>query len=107
MMPKRVWKKNIDGMREVISKGRSSVFGKVVEGDMKRKDGREFVVETSRTMRKTDKGVFITAIIRDITERKQMEEALQAEREFTRELLRKLKGNHPGPGPGPRPCDCM
>ena len=87
IMPRRDWKRNIDGIREAVATEKSSVLGKIVEGAMKRKNGSEFTAETSRAMRKTGKGVIFTAIIRDITERKQMEEALQGEREFSRMII--------------------
>lgn len=87
IMPRRDWKRNIDGIREAVTTGKSRVLGKIVEGAMKRKDGSEFTAETSRAMRKTKKGVNFTAIVRDITDRKQMEESLQKEREFSRMII--------------------
>ncbi|MBI4850621.1 MAG: PAS domain S-box protein [Acidobacteria bacterium] len=41
------------------------------------KDGRQFPVEISLSPLKTDEGVLVTSIIRDITERKRSEEALK------------------------------
>ncbi len=42
-----------------------------------RKDGTEFPVEQSMTMYRTPAGVFFSTVVRDITERKEMEEQLR------------------------------
>ena len=46
-----------------------------------RKDGREVPVEISLSPLETEEGVLVTAAVRDITERKQMESALQQAKE--------------------------
>jgi len=43
-----------------------------------RKDGTEFPIETSLSAWKTREGIFFTAVVRDITERKQAEESLKS-----------------------------
>jgi PAS domain S-box-containing protein len=87
LIPERYWKINMDGLKKAITKGSADVFGKIVEGTMRRKDGSEFIAETSRAMGKTSKGVFFTAIIRDITKRSLMEEELQREKDFSKTII--------------------
>lgn len=87
IVPKRIWKKDINWIREAVSTRKVRSFGKIVEGTMVRKDGSEFSTETSRAIWKTREGNFFTAIIRDITERKQVEEALQREKEFSKMII--------------------
>ncbi|MGH7791525.1 MAG: sensor histidine kinase, partial [Thermodesulfobacteriota bacterium] len=53
------------------------VVGKTVELVGRRKNGSEFPVELSLASWKTGEGNFFTGILRDITERKRTEEALQ------------------------------
>ena len=50
--------------------------GKVVEAAGRRKDGSEFPLEMSGSVWKTSEGVFYTAILRDITERRAVENRL-------------------------------
>ena len=87
ILPEQLKERNIEGIKRAVSKGGSSYFGKVVEVTMLRKDGSEFTAETSRAMRKTGEGIFFTVVIRDITERKRMEEALQREKEFSKMII--------------------
>ncbi|MCX9010720.1 MAG: PAS domain S-box protein [Candidatus Methanoperedens sp.] len=61
--------------------GKSTLIGRTTEIEAKRKDGKEFPVEFSTSARKIADGWIYTSIIRDITERKQAEEALRKERD--------------------------
>ena len=57
----------------------------IIEGNHKRKDGTLFPVEVSAKFITQEKGDYLVAVIRDITERKLAEEALrQSEAEFSR-----------------------
>jgi PAS domain S-box-containing protein len=52
-----------------------------------RRDGREFPVEISLGPLETEEGIVTTAVIRDITERKQAQEALRRNEEHFRSLI--------------------
>ncbi|TKJ36847.1 hypothetical protein CEE37_14785 [candidate division LCP-89 bacterium B3_LCP] len=72
---------------EFISTGRGPAIGKVLEFNARRKDGSEFPVElTVSAVKISDKWNAI-AIIRDITERKQVEEELHRHRDHLEELI--------------------
>ncbi len=60
----------------------------------RRKDGSEFPIDVALSALETDAGTFVTAALRDITERKQAEEALRRAREelegrVERQMLRR------------------
>ncbi len=50
--------------------------GKTVEASGRHKDGREFPIELSGSVWKTSEGLYYTAILRDITERRAVEDRL-------------------------------
>lgn len=95
LMPERFREAHLTGMNRVISTGRSSLLEKTFEMVGLRKDGREFPIELSISSWKTKDDLFFTGIIRDITERKIMEDKLQRSHdelesrviERTRELM--------------------
>lgn len=71
----------LQSMTQLISTGQSEWANKVVERVGLRKGGEEFPLEVSVAQWETPHGVFVSAIIRDITERKRAEEKIQQQLE--------------------------
>lgn len=77
LMPHRYREAHLIGISRVLSGGVSRMSDKTVELAGVRKDGGEFPLELSLAKWETSEGWFVTAIIRDITERKQAEADLR------------------------------
>lgn len=80
IMPERFRQAHQSGLSNAASSRKSKITGNILELVGLRKDGNEFPLELSLANWETREGVFFTAIIRDISERKQAESALQAAR---------------------------
>ena len=75
LMPERYRNPHEKGLEHFRRTGEGPVIGKVVELAGLRKDGSEFPLELSiSSWKKEEEETFFTAIVRDITERKQAEE---------------------------------
>ncbi|MCI0557397.1 MAG: PAS domain S-box protein, partial [Nitrososphaera sp.] len=96
LMPERYRQAHQRGLERVTSKGESLVIGKTVELHGLRKDGTEFPLELSIATWEIGKETFYSGIIRDITQRKQAEEALaeQAIRDTLTNLYNRRYFNH-------------
>jgi PAS domain S-box-containing protein len=81
IMPERFREDHRKGMNRLVSTGKSKMVGKTFETFGLRKDGSEFPIDLSLATWETREGIFFTGIIRDITERKQMEEELRKSRD--------------------------
>jgi len=75
LMPHRYREAHLAGMIRLETTGETRVMGRTVELHGLRKDGTEFPLELSLGIGKSPEGVFYSGIIRDITRRKQAEEA--------------------------------
>ncbi|MDE3221079.1 MAG: PAS domain S-box protein [Nitrospirota bacterium] len=75
LMPHRYREAHQAGMMRLETTGEARVMGKTVELHGLRKDGTEFPLELSLGIGKTPEGIFYSGTIRDITKRKQSEEA--------------------------------
>ncbi len=77
IIPERFREKHKNGMNRVVTTGKTKIIGKTVELTAIRRGGDEFPVELSLSRWRTAEGVFFTGIIRDITERRRIEEELR------------------------------
>jgi PAS domain S-box-containing protein len=77
VMPSRFHDAHQKGMDRVTSMGRGNKTGKKIDVIGLSKDGREFPLELSLATWMTRDGIFFTGISRDMTERKQAEQALR------------------------------
>jgi diguanylate cyclase (GGDEF)-like protein/PAS domain S-box-containing protein len=64
------------GVRFTLENVLSPFDGKIIETSGRRKDGSEFPLELSGSVWKSSEGVYYTAILRDITERRRAEDRL-------------------------------
>jgi len=77
LMPARYRDAHSKGLERLRATGESKMIGKTVELRGLRKDGQEFPLELSVATWQSGQGTFYGGIIRDITKRKQAEEALR------------------------------
>jgi len=75
LMPEK-YRAHVKGMERFMATGEARVIGKTVELNGLRKDGTTFPFELSLATWRTAQGSFFTGIMRDLTDRKQAEEAL-------------------------------
>src|SRR5712692_6561409 len=80
LMPEPFHDAHQRGLARFLSTGEAHVIGKTIELTGKRKDGSEFPLELSLATWKAPEGIFFTAMIRDVTERKRTEEILERNR---------------------------
>ncbi len=93
LIPERYREFHRAGLARVAAGGEPHVIGKVVELAGLRKDGSEFPLELSLAKWEISAGLFFTAIIRDITERKQAGQKLaESERHFRSLFENMLEG---------------
>jgi PAS domain S-box-containing protein len=79
-MPERFRESHQKAMNQLASTGKSKMIGKTVEMFGLRKDGSEFPVELSLATWRIKEDIFFTGILRDITDRKKMNEELRRSR---------------------------
>ena len=73
IIPERYRKAHYDGVKRFLKTGEKHLLGKKMELMALRRDGTEFPIELSLSSWKSDSGVYFGGIIRDITERRQIE----------------------------------
>ena len=77
LMPERYQEDHRRGIRRYAETSEAHVVGRTVELHGRRKDGAEFPLELSLAAARTEAGISFTGVIRDITERKRIEQALR------------------------------
>jgi len=91
LVPEQFREKHIEALDQMILMGNSYFEGIVAEYPRVRKDGSNFPAEISYGRWETEEGVFFTAILRDITERKQAEEVLKKTTQDLQQTVEELK----------------
>ncbi len=87
LMPERYRDAHHGGFDRVRAGGEPRLLGKTVELHGLTKNGREFPIELSLTTWKAGRDAFFTAIVRNITERKRMEDAAREAQESLHALI--------------------
>lgn len=90
IMPERFHETHKSRLNRVASGGKPRIIGKTVEVIGLKKNKSEFPLELSMAKWKTGEGVFFTAVIRDISERKLAEETLQQSQERYQNLVENI-----------------
>ncbi len=77
LVPERYHDQSVAARQPYLSNPNLSPPGEVIEQVGRRKDGSEFPIEINLSPLQTDEGIVVTIVIRNITERKKTETALQ------------------------------
>jgi PAS domain S-box-containing protein len=86
LMPERYRQAHVQGLARMESTGKSRAIGFVIEVHGLKKDGTEFPIELSLATWKSMEHSFYSGIIRDISDRKKVERAMQDSQERFRQL---------------------
>ncbi len=88
IIPERSRERHNQGLRRIVSTGKSKIIGKKIEVSGLRKDGSEFPLELTLARWEMNGELHFTGILRDITERKWAEEELQKANEKMKDDLK-------------------
>lgn len=79
IIPERFRESHLAAMKRLTTTGEKTIIGKTVEFAGLRKDGSEFPIELSISRWQAQQGTFFTAIIHDISVRKQVEKQIASQ----------------------------
>ena len=88
IIPEKYRKAHVEGVRRFLKTGIKHIIDKKMELEALRKDGTEFPVELSLSTWETPSGTYFGAIIRDISERKRIENIREDVQRMIRHDLR-------------------
>jgi PAS domain S-box-containing protein len=91
LMPARYHHAHEQGLARMESTGQGRVMGSVIEVHGLKKDGKEFPIELSLTTWKSTEAAYYSGIIRDISERKKAELAVQESQDRFRQLTKHIR----------------
>ena len=77
LMPERYREAHLSGLERYYHTGEQKIMGQVVNIEAVKKNGEEFPIELTIAAWETHDGKYVTGIVRDITKRKQEEDALK------------------------------
>lgn len=87
LVPERFHEAHVQHRAAYVREPRTRPMGADLELFARRRDGTEFPVEISLSPMETDDGLLVTAIIRDVTARRETAEELRRHREELEELI--------------------
>lgn len=87
IIPERFWAAHQSGMEQALMTGLTRLSGETVETVGARKGGIEFPLQMSLATWKTGEGTFFTALMHDISQRRQSEEALREAKQSIEMLI--------------------
>ena len=87
LMPATFHKAHQAGLERYLRTGEAHVIGKTVELSGRHKSGREFPIDLSLSSWQTARQTYFTGILRDVSDRKDVEASLAREQEFTHAVL--------------------
>ena len=91
LMPARYHHAHEQGLARMESTGQGRVMGTVIEVHGLKKDGTEFPIELSLTTWKSTETTYYSGIIRDISERKKSDLAVQESQDRFRQLTKHIR----------------
>jgi len=91
IVPEKYWDAHREGFSRFTETGVSKLAGHHIEVEGLKKNGEHLALELSISKWETDGSVFFTGIMRDISERRQMEEKIKTSEKRLREIFKMME----------------